>query len=78
MTQIKTHKQNGKYVNYRYDSTYLVEQVLLGHKVFLEHVLVEVVGRADAPLNTSARHLKQQASSHQRVSETAKRYRFAR
>lgn len=36
---------------------YLVEQVLLRHEVFLEHVLVEVVGGTDAPLHTTAGHL---------------------
>lgn len=37
--------------------SHLVQQVLLGDEVLLEHVLVEVVGRADAPLHAAAGHL---------------------
>lgn len=36
---------------------YLVEKVLLRHEMFLEHILVEIVGRADTPLHTASRHL---------------------
>lgn len=45
---------------------YLVEQILLRHEVFLEHVLVEVVGRADAPLHTAAGHLNRRCA-HERM-----------
>ena len=34
-----------------------MEEILLRNKVFLENVLVEVVGRADASLHTAAGHL---------------------
>lgn len=44
-------------VQTRDSSKYLVKEVPLGHKVFLEDVLVEVVGRADAPLHAAAGHL---------------------
>lgn len=37
--------------------SHLVQQILLGDEVLLEHVLVEVVGRADAPLHAAAGHL---------------------
>lgn len=37
--------------------SHLVQQILLGDEVLLEHVLVEVVGRADAPLHAATGHL---------------------
>ena len=40
-----------------YSFSHLVQQILLGDEVLLEHVLVEVVGRADAPLHAAAGHL---------------------
>lgn len=48
---------------------YLVEQILLRNKVFLEHVLVEVVGRADAPLHTAAGHLNTQTRRGSKAGE---------
>lgn len=52
---------------------HLVEQILLRNKVFLEHILVEVVGRADAPLHTAAGHLNKQDRGEVEEGKTAER-----
>lgn len=44
----------------------LVFQVFLRDQVLLEHILVEVVRRADAPLHTAAGHLNKMQSNSAR------------